>query len=72
MDDGKTGFGFSLSLDATAARHMAEWHAGARAERPKVEPVMAHPWETAFVAGQEINWSIEPAFAKIRWLPEKE
>ena len=72
MDDGKAGFGFSLHLDATAARHMAEWHAGARAERPKVEPVMAHPWETAFVADEKIDWSIEPAFAKIRWLPEKE
>ena len=32
--DGKTGFGFSFPLDATEARHMAEWHAGARAEQP--------------------------------------
>jgi hypothetical protein len=72
MDDGKAGFGFSLNLDATAARHMAEWQAGARAAPPKVEPVMAHPWETAFVSDRKIDWSIEPAFAKIRWLPEKE
>lgn len=28
--DGKVGFGYSLSLDATAARHMAERNAGVR------------------------------------------
>jgi hypothetical protein len=35
--DGKTGFGFSMRLDATEARHMAEWTAGVRAERPPYE-----------------------------------
>ena len=27
---GRVGYGFSLQLDATAARHMAEWAAGLR------------------------------------------
>ena len=67
--DGKAFFGFSLHLDGTEARHMAEWHAGVRKERPTVEPVMGHPWETAFVSKREIEWSIEPGFAKLRWLP---
>jgi hypothetical protein len=66
--DGKTGFGFSLRLDATEARHMAEWHAGVRAERPKIEPVLAHPWESAYVAGETIPWDVEPAFAAVKWL----
>jgi hypothetical protein len=66
--DGKTGFGFSLRLDATEARHMAEWHAGLRAERPKIEPVLAHPWETAYAAGETIPWDVEPAFAAVKWL----
>ena len=66
---GRSAFGFSLRLDATEARHMAEWHAGEREERPVVEPVLGHPWEAAFVAHDEIDWSAEPAFAKMRWLP---
>jgi hypothetical protein len=37
--DGKVGFGYSLALDATASRHMAERNAGvregARAELPE-------------------------------------
>jgi len=70
--DGKASFGFSLRLDGTEARRMAEWHAGERGERPTLEPVMGHPWEAAFIAKQAIDWSIEPAFAKMRWLPEEE
>ena len=70
--DGRTAFGFSLRLDATEARQMAEWHAGERDERPVVEPVIGHPWESAFIADQPVDWSIEPAFAKLRWLPEEE
>jgi hypothetical protein len=66
--DGKTGFGFSLRLDATEARHMAEWHAGARGEPPKIEPVLAHPWETAYIACEAIPWNVEPAFAAVKWL----
>ena len=66
--DGKTGFGFSLRLDATEARHMAEWHAGVRAERPKIEPVLAHPWETAYAAGETIPWDVEPGFGALKWL----
>ena len=30
---------------------MAEWDAGTAVERPRYEPVLGHPWETAFVAG---------------------
>jgi hypothetical protein len=67
--DGRTAFGFSLRLDGTEARHMAEWAAGEREERPTIEPVIGHPWETAFVSNQDIDWSIEAAFAKMRWLP---
>lgn len=66
--EGKTGFGFSMRLDAAEARHMAEWHAGVRAERPKIEPVLAHPWETAYVAGEMVPWDAEPAFAAVKWL----
>ena len=65
---GKTGFGFSMRLDATEARHMAEWHAGLRSERPKIEPVLGHPWETAYVAGGTVPWDTEPAFAAVQWL----
>jgi len=32
--EGKVGFGFSFRLDAAEARHMAEWHAGVRKDRP--------------------------------------
>lgn len=67
--DGRTGYGFSLDLDATAARHMAEWHAGARGERPEHQPALDHPWERAWAAGKEIDWSLEPGFAGLRWLP---
>jgi hypothetical protein len=69
--DGRAAFGFSLRLDATEARQMAEWHAGERGERPVVESVIGHPWEAAFVSDQEIDWSAEPAFVKLRWLPEE-
>jgi hypothetical protein len=68
MKDGKTGFGFSMRLDATEARHMAEWHAGLRAERPQIEPALGHPWETAYVAGEAIRWEAEPGFARLPWL----
>lgn len=66
--DGKTGFGFSLRLDATEARHMAEWHAGARRERPAVETAHGHPWEIAYLEEKPIPWEYEPAFAKLTWL----
>jgi hypothetical protein len=66
--DGKAGFGFSMRLDATEARHMAEWHAGVRAERPRIEPVLAHPWETAYVACETIPWDVEPGLAGLKWL----
>ena len=42
-DDGSTGFGFSLQLDATQARHMALYEAGLWPERPRITPVIAHP-----------------------------
>ncbi len=65
---GKAGFGFSLRLDATEARHMAEWHAGARAAKPKIEPVLGHAWETAYVAGEDVPWEAEANFAGLEWL----
>jgi hypothetical protein len=69
--DGKAGYGFSMRLDATEARHMAEWSAGLRGERPHIEPAIGHPWETNWVAGRNPDWNTEPAFAQIRWLPEE-
>lgn len=66
--DGKTGYGFSLRLDAGEARHMAEWHAGVRSEKPRLEPLLGHPWETAFLEKQTIPWDCEPGFARLAWL----
>ncbi len=68
--EGKTGFGFSFRLDATEARHMAEWNAGVRPERPAYESQLDHPWERAWLSDEEIEWQSEAAFAMIRWLPE--
>jgi hypothetical protein len=67
--EGKAGFGFSFHLDAAEARHMAEWDAGVRSERPVYEPVLGHPWETAYVAGQPIPWDCEPGFTALEFLP---
>ena len=66
---GKVGFGFSFHLDAAEARHMAEWDAGVRSERPVYKSSLGHPWETAYVAGEPIPWDCEPGFAGFRWLP---
>lgn len=68
-EDGGTGFGFSLQLDATEARHMALFHAGLRAERPRITPVMGHPWETAYLSNASIPWESEPGFSRLKWLP---
>jgi hypothetical protein len=68
-DDGRAGFGFSLQLDATEARHMAMFELGLWPERPRITPVIAHPWETAWVADQPVPWDIEPGFARLAWLP---
>jgi hypothetical protein len=67
--EGKAYFGFSMQLDATQARHMALFHAGLRGERPRITPVLGHPWETAFVSGSEIPWQCEAGFSRLRWLP---
>ena len=67
--DGRTGFGFSLQLDATEARHMAMHAAGLRPERPRIMPVMAHPWETAWLAHEPVPWEAEPGFSRLAWLP---
>ena len=67
-EGGAVGYGFSFRLEATEARHMAEWHAGVRTERPGYEQVLGHPWEKAFLERKEIPWTNEPAFAAIRWL----
>ena len=66
---GRTGFGFSLRLDATEARHMAEWHAGLRKERPDCRAAGDHPWESAWLSGKQIPWEAEAAFPRIAWLP---
>ena len=68
-EDGGTGFGFSLQLDATEARHMALFHAGLRAERPHITPVMGHPWETAYLSGAAVPWGSEQGFTRLEWLP---
>lgn len=68
-DDGRTGFGFSLQLDATEARHMAMFEAGLRPERPRITPVLGHPWETAWVANEPVPWEVEPHFSRLEWLP---
>src|SRR2546422_305550 len=67
--DGKVGFGFSFRLDAAEARHMAEWHAGVRKDRPVVQPVLDHPWERAWLAGAVPDWSCEPGFTALEFLP---
>lgn len=66
--DGKTGFGFSFSLDAAEARHMAQWHAGVAKEKPRVEPLLGHPWETAYISGHSVPWDAEPGFTSLTWL----
>ena len=66
--DGRVGYGFSLRLDATEARHMAEWAAGVRAERPAYESQLDHAWERAWLSDEEIDWQIEAAFANIQWI----
>ena len=68
-DDGRTGFGFSLELDATQARHMALYELGLWRERPRITPRMAHPWEAAWAAGERVAWELEPAFSRLEWLP---
>ena len=67
---GRVGYGFSFRLDATEARHMAEWAAGVRAERPAYESRLDHAWERAWLSDEEIEWQTEPAFSKICWQPE--
>ncbi len=69
--DGKTGYGFSFRLDAAEARHMAEWNAGARSERPRIEPLLGHPWEQAFLAGKPVPWECEPGFTALEFLPPR-
>ena len=69
--EGKTGLGFSLRLDAAEARHMAEWDAGARAEKPQLERLLGHPWEQAFLEGKPIPWDCEPGFTALEFLPPR-
>jgi len=69
-EDGGVGYGFSFRLDATEARHMAEWNARLRPERPAYESQLDHPWERAWLSDEDVEWQTETAFAMIRWLPE--
>src|SRR5947209_3812126 len=66
--DGTVGYGFSFHLEATEARHMAEWHAGVRKTRPEMKPAMGHAWEQAWLAHAEIPWALEPMFERLRWI----
>ena len=68
-ENGAVGFGFSFRLEATEARHMAEWAAGVRAEKPDYAVVLDHPWERAWLSNAKIEWNVEPAFGGLRWLP---
>ena len=65
--DGRVGFGFSFRADATEARHMAEWSAGVRAERPHIESQLDHAWERAWLSDEDVEWQTEPGFAGLRW-----
>jgi hypothetical protein len=65
--DGRIGFGFSFRQDATEARHMAEWAAGVRAERPAYESQLDHAWERAYLSDEDVEWAAEPGFAALRW-----
>ena len=67
--DGRVGLGFSFRLEATEARHMAEWAAGMRGERPAYRPALGHPWEKAWRAQAPIPWAEEKAFLQLGWLP---
>ena len=69
--DGKIGFGFSFRLDGTEARHMAEWHAGVREEKPALEPALGHPWEKAYLEGKPVPWDAEPGFTALEFLPPR-
>lgn len=55
-EDGKAGYGYTLTLDATASRHMAEWRAGVRQEVPEALKLDLPP-------------EIEALLPSIRWLP---
>lgn len=66
--EGRVGYGFSFRLDATEARHMAEWAAGVRAGRPAYESQLDHAWERAYLSDEDIEWQIEAAFAKLQWI----
>jgi len=68
-EDGTAGFGFSFQLDATESRHMALYHAGLRGERPRITPVLGHPWETAWISNSSIPWEFEAGFSRLHWLP---
>jgi len=69
--DGKVGFGFSFRLDATEARHMAEWYAGARREGPRIQALLDHPWEKAYLEGKPVPWDAEPGFTALEFLPPR-
>lgn len=52
--NGRIGYGFSLTLDATRARHMAERNAGVRQDGVAAVPLPAE---------------IEALFPSVQWLP---
>lgn len=54
--EGKVGYGYTLTLDSTASRHMAEWNAGVRKDVPEALKLALPP-------------EIEALLPSIRWLP---
>src|SRR5262245_30827637 len=71
-NDDRIGYGFSMRLDATEARHMAEFNAGVRTDRPALPPVLNHPWEIAFLEQKPIPWDSEPGFTALEFLPPRQ
>jgi hypothetical protein len=68
-DDGSTGFGFSLQLDATQARHMALYERGHVAGASANNAGDCASVGTAWEACEPVPWQIEPGFSRLEWLP---
>ena len=62
-----------LRLQPAARRDAGAPHgdvpAGLWPERPRITPVIAHPWETAWEAREPVPWQVEPAFSRLERLP---
>jgi hypothetical protein len=73
--EGIAGFGFSLKMDATAARQMAGWDALARSRGLTLaELVDREGLGREFADRHGADWrdarsALEPQFATLRWIP---